>query len=434
MLSRIGRRALTLAVFSAALAAAPASAAPAVSGEFAVPGLGSNNKLTQGPDGNMWLTLDGNERDVARVTPAGEVTEFDLDAVTPSGIAVGPEKRIWITRNGGVISFDPADPVGTKVTTGIASIGAEHSIVLGPDGNLWVATTDKLVQVPPAAPATAKDFPVPGLKPKDIDTTGSLLVVADFQRILASTVAGATTEFKVGGQAQGVAGGPNGQYAFTQPVNTPKEIGLLSPTAPPLVLSAEGTDPFGITLGADGAYWSPEFVSDGLTRLTTDGQLSSLTGFAKGSGPRQIAAGPNNTLWVTLEMTKKVGRVSGVDPPPAPQPLTPPVPEPRTRIVKGPKGKVKTRRKRATVKFRFTSPDAGASFECALTKLRKQGTPRKGRARAVALTPQFKPCKSPQTYGLKPGRYRFEVRALLAGVADKSPAQRTFRVVRVPTR
>ncbi len=327
-----------------------------------------------------------------------------------------------------MISFDPANPVGTKDLTALASIGTEHAIVLGADGNLWVATNGKLVQVPPAAPATAKDFPVPGLAPKDIDTAGSLLVVADFQRILASTTAGVTTEFKVGGQAQGVAGSPSGQYAFTQPVNTPKEIGLLSPTATPLVLSAEGTDPFGIAFGADGAYWAPEFISDGLTRLTPDGQLSGLTGFAKGSGPRQIAAGPGNTLWVTLEMTNKVGRVSGVDPPAIP--VSPPAPlvEPRTQIVKGPKGKVKTRRKRATVKFRFTSPDAGVGFECALAKLRK-GKGKKGKAATPA--PQFGPCKSPQVYRLKPARYRFEVRAVLNGVADKSPAQRTFRVVRV---
>jgi streptogramin lyase len=420
-------RALTLGLLALTLIATPAGAAPAVSGEFDVPGLGSNNKLVQGPDGNIWVTLDGIGRDVARITPAGAVTEFDLEAITPSGIAVGPEGRIWITRNGGVISFDPANPVGTKDPTDLIQIGTAHSIVLGPDGNLWVATNDKLVKIPPAAPLTATEIAVPGLAPKDIDVAGALLVVADFQRILASTTSGVTTEFKVGGQAQGVAGGPDGQYAFTQPVNPPKEIGLLSPVAAPLVFSAEGTDPFGIVFGTDGAYWAPEFVSDGLTRLTPNGQLSGLTGFAKGSGPRQIAAGPGNTLWVTLEMTKKVGRVSGVDPPAVP--VSPPVSlEPRTQIVKGPKGKVKTRRKRATVKFRFASPDGGASFECALTKLRK-GKGKKGKA--AAQVPQFRPCKSPRIYRLRPARYRFEVRAVLNGVADKSPAQRTFRVVRV---
>lgn len=418
-----------LAVLFAALAlSAPAAAAPAVSGEFPVPGLGSNNKLIQGPDGNIWVTLDGAGRDVARITPSGEVKEFNLEAVTPSGIAVGPEGRLWVTRNGAVISFDPADPVASKQLTALASIGTQHSIVLGPDGNLWVATNDKLVQIPPAAPLTAKDFPIPGLAPKDIDVAGSLLVVADFGRILAVTTTGVTAEFKVGGQAQGVAGNPNGQYAFTQPVAAPKEIGLLSPAAAPIVRSAEGTDPFGIALGADGAYWSPEFISDGLTRITADGQTSELTGFAKASGPRQIAAGPGNTLWVTLEMTKKVGRVSGLEPPVAPPPSPPPLAGttvPETTIRSGPQGRLITTGKRRKVKFRFESPNAGASFQCRLQKF-----PRKPIAKVSALV--ITPCQSPRSFRLRPGRYRFSVSAVLAGVADPSPAGRSFRIVRTP--
>lgn len=417
--------ALLAVMLTAFVFVGPAAGAPVVSGEFPVPGLGSNNKLAQGPDGNVWVTLDGAGRDVARITPGGEVKEFNLEAVTPSGIAVGPEGRLWITRNGAVVSFDPADPVGTKQLTPIASIGTQHSIVLGPDGNLWVATNEKLVQIPPAAPLTAKDFPVPGLAPKDIDVAGALLVVADFGRILSATTAGVTTEFKVGGQAQGVAGGPNGQYAFTQPVAAPKEIGLLSPTAAPIIRSAEGTDPFGIALGADGAYWSPEFISDGLTRITTDGELSALIGFAKASGPRQIAAGPGNTLWVTLEMTKKVGRVSGVDPVAATPPLLA-ASTPETRIRSGPKGKLTTAGKRRKVSFRFESPNAGAGFECRLQRL-----PRKPIAK-VSKAAVFVPCASPRRYRLRPGRYRFDVSAVLAGVSDSSPAGRSFRIVRAP--
>jgi streptogramin lyase len=412
--------------------AAPAAAAPAVSGEFDVPGLGSGNKLVQGPDGNIWVTLDGNNRDVARITPAGAVTEFDLEAVTPKGIAAGPEGRLWIARNGGVVSFDPANPTATKKITDIALIGTEPSIALGPDGNLWATGEDKLVRIPPANPIAATAVPVPGLgATKDIDAAGSLIVAAAFKRIVAVTTAGAVVgDQAIGGQAQGVAGNPNGQYAFTQPVSPPKEIGLLSPTAAPVVRSAEGTDPFGIALGSDGAYWSPEFIADGLTRIAADGTVTGLTGFAKASGPRQIAAGPGNTLWVTLEMTKKVGRVSGLEPPVAPQPQPQPTPTtpkaPEARIEAGPKGKVTTPRKRRQVSFRFSSPDAGASFECRLQRL-----PRKPVAKATAAM-DFKACASPRTYRLRPGRYRFDVRAVLAGVADQTPEGRSFRIVRAP--
>lgn len=422
-------RTFLLALLTLAVCATPAAAVPVVDGEFDVPGLGSNNKLVQGPDGNMWVTLDGAARDVARITPAGEVKEFNLGALNPLGITVGPEGLIWIARNGGVVSFDPADPEGTKKDTAVALVGTTPSIVLGPDGNLWATNEDKLAKIPPANPAAATEVPVPGLsQAKAIDAAGALIVVAGFEHIFAVSTAGAVVgDQKISGQAQGVGGNPNGQYAFTQPVETPKEIGLLSPTAAPIILSAEGTDPFGIALAADGAYWSPEFISDGLMRMTADGQLSALAGFAKESGPRQIAAGPGNTLWVTLETTKKVGRVSGVDP--ALAPILAPSPNvvvPRTNIRKGPKGKVTTKHKRARVSFRFGSPDAGARFQCRVKRLPKQGT-RKAMASKAA---KFKGCKSPRSYRLKPGRYRFEVRAVLAGVPDRTPAKRSFRVVR----
>lgn len=413
----------------ALVGAAPAAAAPAVSGEFDVPGLGNNNKIVQGPDGNMWVTTGGGGKDVARITPAGQVEEFAVEAITPSGITVGPEGRLWVARSGGLVSFEPGNPTGTKQVHNIALIGNQPSVVLGSDNNLWVVGEGKesVVRVPPGSPAGATAFPVAGLSaPKDIDAAGALLVIAGFEHIFAVNTAGAVVgDQKIAGQAQGVGGNPNGQYAFTQPVNPPKEIGLLSPGAAPIVRSAEGTDPFGITLGSDGAYWSPEFISDGLTRITADGTVSGITGFAKASGPRQIAAGPGNTLWVTLEMTKKVGRVSGLEPPVAPPP--PPPVAPQTKIDKGPKGQVPTTRKKAAVTFRFSSTSAGATFQCRVKKLRKKGAKKATGSKA----PGFKACKSPKKLKLKPGRYRFEVRAVLGGVVDPTPAKRSFRVVRV---
>ncbi|HSK50883.1 MAG TPA: hypothetical protein VK889_10385 [Solirubrobacterales bacterium] len=406
--------------------AGPAAAAPAVSGEFPLVGkIDTNNKLARGPDGNMWVTLQGPEKDVAKITPAGEITEYDLAVAGASGIVTGPDGNLWVTRPGGLTRFSAADPVGSKAPFEIATITGNSPITVGPDAQLWVATQNLLLRVTLAKPAEPTPFAVPGLDPKDIDST-SFLVVADAgsSRVLFSTVTGILSEFKLSGQAQGVAADPSGQVAFTQPVTPPKEIGLLSPAMAPLVLSAEGTDPFGIALGPDGAYWSAEFISDGLTRLTPTGQLSDLTGFAKGSGPRQVAAGPGNTLWVTLTMTNKIGRVSGVEVEPpvvTPPPTAAIVPE--TTIKAGPKGRLRIGGKRRKVKFRFQSPNLGVGFECRLKRL-----PRKPTAKASKAV--FAPCQSPRAYRRGPGRYRFAVRAVLDGVADPSPAVRGFRIVR----
>jgi streptogramin lyase len=425
---RILSRAVGLGLLLAALLVAPAAAAPFVSGEFTVSSLGSNNKIAQGPDGNVWVTLSDATKDVARITPAGEVTEFDLGVVANAqGIVTGPDGNLWITRDTGVTRFAAGDPENTELATTINDITGSHSIVTGPDGNLWVAASEKLVRIPPAEPNNPQSFSVSGLNPRDIDLAGSQLAIADFgnSRIVLATTGGATTDIPIAGGPQGLAGGPNGQIAFTAPDASPQQVGLVTPPSAPQHTELSG-DPFGVALGADGAYWIARTATHNLTRLATDNQMTTLSGFDAQLGPRQIAPGPGNTLWVTMEdfenkaIPEKVARVSGVDP--AAVPISGVVPE--TQITKGPKKKVKTKTKRAKVRFRFKSPNAGATFECALTKLKKQ---KKGKP---APKPRFKPCRSPQTYRVPVGKYRFQVRAVLAGVADPTPAKRDFRVIR----
>jgi streptogramin lyase len=420
-------RAFVLSVAAAALWAAPASAAPFVNGEFPVSSIETNSKIAAGPDGNMWVTLNDGTNNVAKITPEGAVEEFDLPEVEfPSGITGGPDGMVWVTETNHVVEFSPSNPTGTTNRTQINDIATSHSIVTGPDGNLWVATKDNLIKVPPDAPDSFQAFEIAGLEPKDIDVAGGNLVVADNggKRIVVASTAGTVlTDYPAEGGTQGVAGNAAGQIAFSQPTSDPQALALVIPPGPPLLTTQGPTDPFGVALGADGAFWFPRFNLSSVARLTSENQFSEVGSFAEGSGPRQIAAGPGNTLWVTLQLANKVGRISGVDPPALP-PVTGKAPQ--TKIDKGPKKKVTTTGKRAKVTFRFSSPDAGAGFECALTKLKK---PKKGK-KAKQPKPKFKGCKSPKSYKLKPGKYRFEVRATLAGVIDASPARKTFTVVR----
>jgi len=449
MLPRTATRALGLAAILFALLAAPAVAAPAVSGEFAVEGVSGNDKLIEGPDGNIWVTTAAGTNDVARITPAGEVTEYDLEAASPSGIAVAAGK-LWITRTGGVTSFEAKDPKGTKVATEILGIAGSNPIVRGPDGNLWVGAAGALVRISPTNPSESKSFPIAGLDPKDVDVAGSLLAVANFgsESVVTATTTDPpeTKEVKVGGGSQGVAGGPGGQVAYTQPTNEPKEFGLFQPpSTTPQKVQVAGTDPFGIVFGQDGAYWSAEGNGDRLLRLTTDGQVSDLKGFAAGSRPTQIATGPGGTLWVVLSLIGKVGRVNGVEAPPVTPPSSggsggsgavgsqsgtdQPRPAPETEILSGPGKKSLIEGRKMRVAFRFASPQAGAGFECRLVRIAKKKA--KGKAKSSA-EPAFRACTSPRVYHLTPGRYRFEVRAVLDGIPDPTRAKRPFRIVRAP--
>jgi hypothetical protein len=90
--------------------------------------------------------------------------------------------------------------------------------------------------------------------------------------------------------------------------------------------------------------------------------------------------------------------------------VAPPVarPAPNTRLTRHPRHR--TRRRKVT--FAFTSNVRGAYFQC-------------------FYTGGWRGCRSPEKFrDLKPGRYRFKVRAVANGRKDRTPASWLFKVVR----
>ena len=415
-----------LAVTAVALPAlsAPAVADPVVNGEFPVP-VGTNNQIGPGPDQNMWITLEtGSGGDVARLGPDSTVTKYDLPGLdNPVGLT-NADGKLWVTFSGGVASFSPDDPVGTTNVAPIAALTDARAMALGPDGNLWTGSNEKIFRIPTSAPNTATPFPSTGTKQFRWITAGSdgNLWVADGdlgqEHIVKVSTSGVGTPFSTpGGGPQGIAAGPNGQVAFSNPLANPQYVGRLSEPGQAQTTTTPLADPTGVTLGPDGAYWFAGFGSQTILRLTTDGTLTSLA-MPPNSGPRQISAGPNNTVWVSLDIAEKVVRVTGVNPPPGPSPAPTPDPALTTTITKAPKKVVRTSKPRAKVKVRFAGT-TGATFQCKLVKKPKKQAAVKWRA-----------CSSPKAYRLKKGKYTFLVRSKVGNGVDPTPARAKFRIKR----
>lgn len=415
--------AVLVALAAALTLAAQASAAPAVAGEFSMPGaseLGSDNEIVAGSDGNMWVTTSA-VNGVARFTPEGVGTFFPLD-VTAYGITLGPDGNLWVSQELGVAKIPPGNPAAAEEIT-ITGFAGGRGVTVGPDGNIWVLGTNKLVRINPANPTVDQDInPITTANAKGMTTASDgLLWYADGDKIVSATATDTPvlTPYDVGGGTQDVAAGPNGQVAYVNPGGSPQTVGLLFPGGLPQPIESPASDPFGAVFGQDGAYWITRGNPYDLLRVTTDGQVSTPIVFAQSGnvGPRKIATGPGGTLWVTLDEPNKVGKVTGVEAP-APEPGT----GPSTEIDKTPKKKLKAKDKKngkkglAKAKFKFSSSTSGVSFECSLRPKKKQ--------------PKFKDCESPAKYKLKPGKYKFEVRAVLAGVPDPSPETFAFKVVR----
>lgn len=307
---------LALAGIAPATLAPPAAAAPQVSPDVitltAEPG-----PITQGPDGNMWVSLSGSQDDLAMITPAGTVTYYDVPGVNGLGSLTPADGRLWATLSTGVLEIPVADPT-TATAHAIGGFTDARGIDLGPDGNLWAASGDKVFRIPLDAPTTADDFTVPGMGAREVAASADRVWVVDNAgaRVLAFEVDGTYVEHAVGGSPQGIAAGPGGQVLYTNPENGAHHAARLALGGAPQKTPLPDTDPsFSVAVGRDGSYWVGLFLTFEVARITPSGQKDELGTFPAPYRPRYLAAGPGGTVWVSLQDPGNpgaIGRVTGL--------------------------------------------------------------------------------------------------------------------------
>jgi virginiamycin B lyase len=327
------RLATTIKSFAAAAALAAAlpaaaSAAPVHDGTFTPSG--QPVQITTGPDGAAWFTLAGStaNKEFGRIAADGTITEFDTPAAQNATALTAAGGSIWLGYDSGVIKVDPANPnAGVATPSGAKINGNPLDMAADGAGNVWVVDGNGVVRVNTAAAPTFDDVPS-GAGGREIALGGDgRMWWADFggsaiQATTTGAVPATTKVIDTPSAPQGIAAGPGTQMAFGAPNNL---AGRISPGGAAQYTTDTGGDwGFGIALGADGAYWAPRFPKDSLGRLTTDGGYTTPITLPAGSGPRRIAAGAGNTLWVTLELSKQIARISGVTAPVATPPATPP--------------------------------------------------------------------------------------------------------------
>lgn len=228
-----------------------------------------------------------------------------------------------------------------------------------------------------------------------------------------------------GGGGCSLGGGGGGGGGSLVPVDGEYSIGL--DTVPAIEIFYTPPPTIDIATPADGAtYTIGQAVAASF--FCTPHELSNLS---KCSGTVAFGAALDtstlgqHSFTVAAEdsqggtSSKTVSYTVAAVPPQAPaaSPSKPPVlTAPDTRLGTHPPKTLKTTKKKVKVKFAFSSPVAGATFECKLDK--------------GALTP----CVSPKAYKVKAGKHKFSVVAVSGGLSDTTAATFAFKVVKVPRR
>jgi virginiamycin B lyase len=93
--------------------------------------------VTPGPDGNVWFTEFAAKR-VGRITPSGDITEFDIPAAagSPNVLTQGPDGSLWIAASNEIVVM-ATNGVVTREISMPQNVNGSSGITTGPDGNVW---------------------------------------------------------------------------------------------------------------------------------------------------------------------------------------------------------------------------------------------------------------------------------------------------------
>jgi len=332
-MSRNAGRILTAAVatgLALSLATAALAAPVGTLKQFKVPTANSEpSAITNGSDGNRWFT-EGTEftsapAKIARITPAGVITEFAPDVVDGcnfciiTDIAQGPGGILYITSN---------DPTLMRFNVATQSfetpVQMPNTSALG--GNLAVSATDAwitdfnndVVWRYHLSNGQFTSFPVSDPADVAVDTAGNAWFTqpgdvnapgtSNIGRIDAATDAVTTTPTTDGSTTaapRSITVASDGQVWFTARF-TPQAVGRLNPSNNSLTLFlVTDSGPSGIAASPDGTVWFTQETKGNAARISNAGVITEGKA-VKGSGPFGITVAPNGDPWYTMMAATKI--------------------------------------------------------------------------------------------------------------------------------
>jgi len=291
--------------------------------EFAIPTanaiIGSDRPIV-GPDGNLWFG-ESNAGKIARITPAGVITEFTLPTPPPLKLLLITDAHgsVGFAENGTPDKIGKITPQGTIYEAAVSAGANIKSAAIGSDTNVWFNEkgTNKIGRVTPLGAVT--EFTIPTANSGDSDIIagrdGNLWFdepnVSQIGRI---TTAGVFTEYATPTPNSGPFGfsadASGNLYYVESAVNKVVRIDTTGPTFTEISVALNFADTNGSALGPDGNFWLADSVANQIDRVTPAGVVSSYTVPTASSGASDVVAGPDGNVWFCEQNANQIGRIT----------------------------------------------------------------------------------------------------------------------------
>jgi streptogramin lyase len=300
--------------------------AASVTGNFALTTGAVSGFDTAGPDGNLWFTMSYPANGVGKMTPEGVVTTYPLltaDA-QPTGITAGPDGNLWFleTNVDKIAKITPSGEITEYEANGYAWFG----IITGPDGNLWFPyiyarscacsaigriTTSGTISVFPTTTPSSTPMDVAVGSDGNIWFTENAL--SKIGKMSTEGVALAEYPTKTNpSNVSAITSGPDGNLWFLE--NTAYgAVGKITTSGVVTEYKAQMQNfQNGIVSGADGAIWYAQGYPNLVGRVTTKGVVSTVPLTALNAIGNSLAAGPDSKIWVAEGLAGALGRLSAI--------------------------------------------------------------------------------------------------------------------------
>src|SRR3954470_16702625 len=315
-MTRRTRTALSMAlatVVAATMATSASAAPPDKLKQFRVPTTGSTPEhITRASDGNFWFTEsfinapNAAAKNVGRITPAGQVTEFQVCTdCFPTDIVQGSDGVLYFTKNDAALG---------RITTAGVTMPDIGTFVFNGNGlavdgnNIWISDFNHpTMHRYNVITGVFTDFatPAPTLDVTVDHASGTVwFTQTDSQIGRMNPGTGAVTEIPQTSDVREISVATDGAVWFTE--RFASMVGRINPATNAVALFAVGGGPEDIAAAAGGAMWFTRTTTGDIEEISAAGVIINQSKAVKGTEPTGITVAPDGSPWFTMLAADKI--------------------------------------------------------------------------------------------------------------------------------